>query len=113
MINYNNRKFRPVSNTANGETSADTVFLYKQSGDVLTSSYAGGDIVQGHLMGKVDSEGNISMCYHQINRNGELNSGTCHSRPEIMDNGKIRLFETWQWFTGDKSAGESVLEEVK
>lgn len=112
MINYNNRKFQTVSNTANGETSSDTVFLYKQSGDVLTSSYAGGDIAQGQLMGKVDGEGNISMCYHQINRKGELNSGICHSRPEIMKNGKIRLFEAWQWFTGDKSAGESVLEEV-
>ncbi|EON75841.1 hypothetical protein ADIS_3732 [Lunatimonas lonarensis] len=112
MINYNNRKFRPVSNSENGETSADTVFLYKQIGDVLTSSYSGGEILQGHLMGQVDAEGNIEMCYHQINRRGELNSGLCRSRPELMENGKIRLFETWQWFTGDKSKGESILEEI-
>jgi hypothetical protein len=112
MINYNNRKFRPVSNSENGETSADTVFLYQQIGGVLTSSYSGGEILQGHLMGKVDAEGNIEMCYHQINRRGELNSGLCRSRPEHMENGKIRLIETWQWFTGDKSNGQSILEEL-
>jgi hypothetical protein len=53
-INYNNKKFRPVSNTDNGETSNETLFLYKQVGNILTSDYSGGKIKYGHLIGLVD-----------------------------------------------------------
>jgi len=52
------------------------------------------------------------MSYHQINQNGELMTGTCYSKPELLENGRIRLFENWQWTSGDKSKGNSVLEEL-
>ena len=110
-INYNNRIFKPVSNTENGETSSETVFHYKQEGNILTSEYSGGRIKYGHLIGLVDDEGSIDMRYHQINDKGELMTGICISRPEIMQNGKIRLHETWQWTSGDKSKGNSIIEE--
>ncbi len=112
MINYNNKTFVPVSNTENGETSSETVFLYKQVDNILTSEYSGGKIKKGHLIGLVDEFGNIEMRYHQINENGELMTGKCKSKPEILENGKIRLYESWQWTSGDKSKGESVIEEV-
>jgi len=111
MINYNNKTFSPISNTANGETSSETIFLYKQKGNVLTSEYAGGKIKYGHLIGLVDENGNINMCYHQINQNGELMTGICFSRPEQLANGKIRLHESWEWTSGDKSKGNSIIEE--
>ncbi|MFM9984636.1 MAG: n-acetylglutamate synthase [Flavobacteriales bacterium] len=112
MINYNNKKFRPVANTPNGETSPDTLFIYKQEGRILTSEYTGGEIAKGHLIGIVDSQGNIEMRYHQINKRGELMTGICASKPEILLSGKIRLHETWEWTSGDKSKGSSVLEEI-
>ena len=112
MINYNNKKFRPVQNTPNGETSSDTLFIYKQEGNLLTSEYAGGEIATGHLIGLVDSDGNIDMRYHQINLRGELMTGICRSRPELLPTGKIRLHESWEWTSGDKSKGSSVLEEI-
>lgn len=111
-INYNNKKFRPVQNSANAETSESTVFTYEQNGNILTSSYAGGQIEKGHLIGVVDNFGNIDMRYHQINRKGELMTGICQSKPELLPNGKIRLHETWQWTSGDKSKGSSILEEI-
>ena len=111
-INYHNRRFRPVQNSANGETSVETVFHYQQDGNMLTSTYSGGQIMKGHLIGIVQENGEIEMRYHQINAKGELMTGVCHSIPEIMPNGKIRLHETWQWTSGDCSKGESVLEEV-
>ena len=112
MINYNNKTFRPVSNTENGETSSETVFLYKQEGSVLTSEYAGGRIVKGHLIGLVNEQGEIEMRYHQVNDKGELMTGKCTSKPELMSNGKIRLHETWEWTSGDYSKGQSVIEEI-
>ena len=111
-MNYNNKTFRPISNSENGETSHETVFVYRQEGNVLTSEYAGGKIIQGHLIGLVDENGTIDMRYHQVSNKGELMTGVCKSIPEIMENGKIRLHETWKWTSGDCSEGQSLLEEV-
>ena len=110
-MNYNDKKFRPISNTENGETSNETLFHYKQVGNILTSEYAGGKIKYGHLIGLVDQLGNIEMRYHQINDKGELMTGICISKPEILENGKIRLHENWEWTSGDKSKGTSIIEE--
>ncbi|QNR85400.1 n-acetylglutamate synthase [Pedobacter riviphilus] len=111
MINYNNKLFKPVNNTENGETSNETIFRYKQTGNILTAEYEGGKIMSGHLIGLVDENGNIEMRYHQINKQGELMTGICNSKPEQLANGKIRLHETWQWTSGDKSKGQSIIEE--
>ncbi len=112
MVNYNNKLFRPVSNSENGETSNETLFLYKQEGVILTSEYAGGKIIKGHLIGRVDENGSIDMRYHQINDKGELMTGICKSTPELLANGKIRLHEQWEWTSGDKSKGQSIIEEL-
>lgn len=111
-MNYNRKKFRAIQNTENGETSAATIFEYRQDGNILTSEYQGGQIIKGHLIGLVTKEGNIEMRYHQINNKGALMTGICFSIPEIMENGKIRLHETWEWTSGDRSKGKSVLEEI-
>jgi hypothetical protein len=111
MINYNNRIFRPINNTENSETSNETVFKYQQIGNVLTAEYSGGKIKFGHLIGLVSNEGSIEMRYHQINDKGELMTGICQSKPEILENGKIRLHESWEWTSGDKSKGQSIIEE--
>jgi hypothetical protein len=111
VINYNNKVFRPIINTENGETSDETIFLYRQVGNILTSEYSGGKIIKGHLIGLVDENGTIEMRYHQINNKGELMTGICISTPEILQNGKIRLHENWRWTCGDNSKGQSVIEE--
>ncbi len=112
MLNYHNKKFRPIQNTDNGETTEETIFHYQQEGNILTSNYAGGKIKRGHLIGLVDEAGNIDMRYHQVNEERELMTGICQSCPEMMLNGKIRLHETWRWTSGDSSTGNSILEEI-
>jgi hypothetical protein len=111
-MNYHNKKFQPVSNTKNGETSEETLFYYQQEGNILTCSYSGGQIVCGQLIGLVDADGNIDMRYQQVNTKGELMTGICQSTPEILTDGRIRLHEIWQWTSGDQSKGNSILEEV-
>ena len=110
-INYHNRIFKPISNSENGETSNETTFHYKQLGNILTAEYSGGKIKYGHLIGLVDESGKIEMRYHQVNINGELMTGICLSTPEILESGKIRLYENWEWTSGDKSKGTSIIEE--
>jgi hypothetical protein len=111
-MNYNNKTFRPIVNSDNGETTEETIFEYKQNGNVLTSDYKGGHILKGHLIGLVDENGNIEMRYHQVNNKGQLMTGICHSRPEMTAEGRIRLHENWQWTSGDKTSGKTILEEI-
>ncbi len=112
MINYHNKIFRSLSNTANGEVGTETVFSYRQHDEVVTACYGGGSILNGHLIAVVNNDGTLNMRYHHVNTNGELMTGTCVSTPEVMPNGKIRLHEKWQWTSGDMTSGESIIEEV-
>ncbi|CAL2108688.1 N-acetylglutamate synthase [Tenacibaculum sp. 190524A02b] len=111
-MNYHNKKFRPLYNSGNGEVSSDMIFHYQQEKNILTCEYEGQHILKGHLIGKVSDDGVIDMRYHQINKQGELMTGTCTSTPEVGTNGKIKLYEEWQWTSGNKSKGSSVLEEI-
>lgn len=111
-MDYNNKKFRPIENSENGETTGETIFEYKQHGNILTSEYQGGQIIQGHLIGLVDKNGHIEMRYHHVNTDGNLMTGICLSSPEYDADGKIRLYENWEWTSGDKTKGKSVLVEL-
>ena len=113
MIDYHDRRFYPVSNSATGEVSPEVVFHYQQTGRIVTCRYSGGRIVSGHLIALVDSEGRLDMRYHQVNDRGELMTGVCRSTPELLPDGRIRLHEAWSWTSGDGSSGSSVLEEVR
>lgn len=112
MISYNNKYFKPVSISENGEVSEEITFHYKQKGNILTCSYTGGNILKGELIGLVSNNGSIDMKYLQINKKLEINSGICQTKLEILPSGKFRLHETWQWTSGEKSKGNSILEEI-
>jgi hypothetical protein len=112
-INYNDLIFKAVSNTENGETSADTIFHYKQEGNTIWATYKGGSILYGSLVGTVDNENRLHFRYNQVNKNYQLRSGMCTSTPEILPDGRIRLHEKWQWTVDENSEGESIVEEVK
>ena len=67
LINYLNRRFVPVSNSANGELSPEVVFHYQQTGRIVTCRYSGGRIVSGKLIALVDAEGCLDMRCHPMN----------------------------------------------
>jgi len=112
VIWYGGRLFRPIKTGQSGDVSADTIFRYQQKGDVLSGDYSGGGIEYGQILGLVEIDGRITMRYQHINEKGYLMTGRCKSRPEILDNGKIRLHERWQWTCGDRQKGTSILEEM-
>ena len=112
-INYNDRFFAPVSNTDNGEVGSATVFHYRQRGDVVWATYEGGGVTFGTLVATVDEEGRLDMRYSHVNRDGRLMTGVCESVPERLPDGRLRLRERWRWTSGDRSRGESTVEEVE
>ena len=112
-INYDNRAFRGRVNTDNGEVSDETRFHYRQEGARLWASYSGGSVITGHLLGHVNQDDSLEFVYHHINVDGELMAGRCCSTPTIESDGRLVMNESWQWMTGDQSAGTSQVEEVK
>ncbi len=100
-----------MSNSENGEIGDDTLFYYSQTDDIISADYHGGEIVKGNLIGKQLKNGEFDFFYHHINLNGELKTGKCLSKAKMLD-GRIKLFEKWQWLCDNMSSGTSELIEV-
>jgi hypothetical protein len=109
--NLDGKVFRSVSNTSNGEVGAETRFHYQQTGDLVTATYQGGEIVAGHLIATMQPNGQLEMRYHHLNAKGELMVGRCTSTPRQLADGRLRITEEWQWLSGDMSSGRSEIEE--
>jgi len=115
LIKYNleGKKFVPLSNSSAGEVGKGTVFEYHQDGDLVWADYSGGEIVSGHLIAKVLTDGSLDMRYHHVNKSGEIMLGKCVSTPEVLADGRLKFNENWQWLCGDHSTGYSEIVEVK
>jgi hypothetical protein len=112
-IDYDDRFFAPISNSDNGEVDSSTVFHYRQREKIVWATYEGGHISFGTLIATVGEGGHLDMRYSHVNREGELMTGRCQSRPEVLPDGRLKLHERWQWTSGDFSQGESIVEEIR
>ena len=110
-INYEGKVFGSVSNSGSGEVGNETRFHYHQQGSIVWADYSGGDIARGSLLATVDEQGRLDMRYQHVNRRGELKTGICQSTPVTLPDGRCRLLEKWTWTCGDRSSGESMIEE--
>ena len=111
--NLEGKIFRSATNTENGEAGAETLFYYRQAGKIVSAEYRGGAIIAGHLIAQVLENGQLDMRYHHLNNKGELMLGKCLSTPVVLPDGRLKFKESWQWLSGDMSAGYSEIEEVK
>jgi hypothetical protein len=111
-IDLNNKKFKALSNSANGEVTGDTVFHYHQVNDLIWAEYAGGDILKGFLIGKMINGSNLEFTYQHMNNSMEIMTGKCISCIHVNDSEKIELYESWQWTCKDNSKGDSILVEI-
>ena len=111
-INYDNKRFKTISNSETGEVSRETIFNYHQKENFIWAEYSGGEIIFGNLIAKCDRDGCLDMRYQHFNGKGELMTGNCKSTPKILSDGRIRLYEKWEWTSGDHSKGDSIIEEI-
>ncbi len=109
---YDGKRFASIANTPNGEVTGDTIFEYHQMDQVVWASYEGGGIRKGMLVAVVGVDDIMDMRYQHVNTRSEIMTGMCHSKPEVLADGRIRLHEQWQWTSGDQSKGKSVVEEI-
>ncbi|MCA1023813.1 n-acetylglutamate synthase [Halobacillus litoralis] len=113
MINYHNRTFVSVENSAGGEVSSKTQFTYYQEGSILYADYAGGDIIKGRLIGIVHEDDTLEFRYNHINTDHEIRGGKCRSVPHINEDDQLELHEEWQWMDEEQTTGTSVIKEVQ
>ena len=81
-------------------------------GRVVTASYSGGGVRDGVLVGVVDADGSLDLRYAHVADDGRLMTGRCDSVLQVLEDGRYRLHETWEWTSGGQGAGVSVIEEV-
>lgn len=112
VINFDNRKFVSVENTTSGEVSSKTYFHYKQEGNILYADYLGGEILKGKLIGIVHEDDSLEFRYNHVNTRHEIRGGKCKSIPKLTSEGKIELYEKWQWLDREQNEGESLIREV-
>jgi len=111
-IHFGGRLFRAVETSGNGQVNAETIFKYDQRDSLITATYSGGEIEFGHLIGIMYDDGTLDFSYHHVTLSDEICTGKGTSDVELLAGNKVRLRETWQWTSGDKSSGTSILEEI-
>ncbi len=111
-VDYDGRRFRSVENSGSGEVGPETVFGYRQDGDIVSATYEGGGVRSGVLIATADDEGNLDARYGHVNASGELMTGECRTTPEVLPDGRLRLHEEWRWTSGDGSSDRSIVEEI-
>ena len=99
-FDFNNKTFSLVENSANGQVNSDTVFAYKQEGDLVTADYYGGTIRYGKILAVLKGD-EMDMLYQCVTTANEMKAGRAKATVSRNENGKMRLRLNWEWF-GDK-----------
>jgi hypothetical protein len=100
----------PVADQAPGQVGTRTRFTYHEQDGRVWAEYAGGDVVRGHLVGTRVGD-RLDFRYVQLKRDGTTASGHCLTDVVLLEDGRVRLEESWEWESGEGS-GTSVVEEL-
>lgn len=105
-INFHNKTFLLLENSAKGTVNADTVFRYQQTGNIVTADYEGGTIQYGKIIAVLKGD-QLDMLYQCITTENELKAGKALADIEFTDEDKIKLKLNWQWLGEEKEHGIS------
>lgn len=109
-VSMDGRVLQSVANDGDGAVGDDTRFYFDQDGDVVHARYEGGSVRLGHLVGTTTGT-ELSFRYAQVNGDGETATGHSEDRIRLLDDGRVRLYETWAW-DSKSGSGTGILEEV-
>jgi hypothetical protein len=100
-----------VSTAAGGEVNAGTFFLFREVNGVVDAAYSGGSILCGHLVGRRSGD-TVEFRYAQVDDAGRIDGGRSTCELTVLDDGRFRLTEHFQWESREGS-GTNVFEEVR
>ena len=109
--NLNNKRFIASQND-HGLSTAETVFHYFQSGEVITGQYRGGQIVEGNFVGKFIAANKIELRFQCLTKSFELLSGKSIGFISVLLNDKLALTFNWSWLEQSSEGGTSSYVEL-
>lgn len=99
--NFNNKTFSLVENSENGRVNSETIFQYKQEGNLVTADYSGGSIIYGKIISHLEGS-QLIMLYQCLTSRNELKAGKAIAEISLTAANKIKLNLKWEWL-GDKN----------
>ncbi|MEP7196094.1 MAG: hypothetical protein ABI851_06200 [Saprospiraceae bacterium] len=105
-INFNNKTFSLVENSENGKVNNETIFEYKQIGEIVTADYHGGTIQYGKIIAILKGS-QLNMLYQCITTGNELKAGKAIADISLTENKKIKLKLNWEWLNNKEEKGVS------
>lgn len=110
-FDLNNKKFTLIQNTSKGRVDSETIFEYKQDGNLVMADYFGGSIKYGKIIAKLNGK-KLNMLYQCLTTDDELKAGKAIADIYSSDNGKLKLSLVWEWLTDRGGRGESEYLEI-
>lgn len=110
-INLNNKTFSLIENSKNGETNSETIFKYKQEGNLVTADYYGGTIKYGKIIAHLKHD-KLNMLYQCITTDNKLKAGKAVADIFFNEIGKIKLTLNWEWLDDSNQKGTSEYIEL-
>lgn len=107
---FNNKTFLLLENSESGKVSKDTIFKYKQEGDLVTADYYGGTVRYGKIIARLE-DAQLHILYQCITTEGELKAGKAIAKISLTTDNKIKLHLNWQWIGASDEKGTSLYLE--
>jgi hypothetical protein len=104
--NFNNKQFSLVENSKKGKVNSDTIFEYKQTGDLVTADYFGGTVTYGKIIA-IHKGDHLDMMYQCATTDNELKAGKAIAKISQLENGKLKLNLNWEWLDNNNERGTS------
>jgi hypothetical protein len=101
-----------TSGNAGGISNSQTLFEYSVDGDMIFGTYAGGDILQGQMVGRVLSDETIALLFHCVTGDMRLLAGEAVGTVGMNQAGRATLDFEWASFSGDRSRHRASYMEI-
>lgn len=88
------RVFEVAETSADSEISTQTRFQFRQDGDTVEATYAGGQVVRGCLLGRRDGD-RVTCAWTHVCADGRVSSGRSVLRVTVEDEGRLALIEDY------------------
>jgi hypothetical protein len=110
-FNFDNKRFALNQNSDSGQVNPETVFEYKQNGNLVTADYYGGTIKYGKIIAVLKDD-ELNMLYQCLTTDNQLKAGKAIAKISLSENGKIKLNLNWEWLTNRNEKGNSEYVEI-
>nr|WP_263323698.1 hypothetical protein [Neobacillus sp. Marseille-Q6967] len=112
MIDYHNKVFSCKNNKDNEDITIETLFFYKQNGEIVQAKYFGGNVKYGEIIGLVNEQGSLQGSFCHSTYTSQSYGGVCMFTPKRMEDTRVVLLVKWCGADGKNIESEWLMEEL-